>query len=170
MDTILTLTHDPDAPLHEALADEAPALAALARRILGDAAEADDALQEAWLRAWRHKEALRDPAARRGWLRRIVVRECLRSLRWQALRRWLPFGEATPEALAPGDATASLDARRVRAAVGRLPAQQRLAFGLRFEEGWTLPEIAAAMDLSPETVKTHLGRALAKVRAEVADV
>jgi RNA polymerase sigma-70 factor (ECF subfamily) len=48
-----------------------------------------------------------------------------------------------------------------------LSAQQRLVFGLRFDEGWTLPEIAEATGLSTETIKTHLTRALTRVRLEL---
>jgi RNA polymerase sigma factor (sigma-70 family) len=61
---------------------------------------------------------------------------------------------------------------RVRAEVERLSARQRLMWGLRFDEGWTVPEVAAALELSPETVKTQLGRALRRVqeRLEVARV
>lgn len=157
---------DADAAFADALAVDNAALSALARRLLGDA-EAEDALQEAWLRAWLHRDALRVGAARRGWLRRIVVHECLRQLRWRAVRRWLPFGDAVPDVPADPTADTTVDLARARVAVAALPARQRVVWGLRFDEGWTLPEIADALGVSPETVKTQLGRALLTVRARL---
>lgn len=165
MDAVLPL--DADLAFAALLAGEAPALAALARRLLGS--EAEDALQEAWIRAWTRRGALREPAATRAWLRRIVLRECLRALRWRGLRRWLPFAEP-PEMALEADPADTLALARARRAVEALPARQRAMWGLRFDEGWTIPEIAEALEVSPETVKTQLGRALQRVQQEVGDV
>lgn len=155
-----------DAAFCAAMEAETPALLGMATRILGDPGDAADALQEAWLRAWTRREHLRDASALRGWLRRIVANECLRVLRWRSVRRWLPFGDALPEPPpAELDPTRALDVARARAAVERLPPRQRQLWGLRFDEGWTIPEIALATGIGAETVKTHLARALATVRA-----
>jgi RNA polymerase sigma-70 factor (ECF subfamily) len=142
---------------------------ALARRMVGNDADAADALQEAWIRAWGRRSQLRSAAAVSGWTRAILVRECLRILRWRAVRRWLPFGDALPELPDPAPAAegalaAAQVAHRARAAAERLSPRQRLCWGLRFDEGWSVAEIAAATGLSPDTVKTHLGRALATVQ------
>lgn len=154
--------------LCDALEREAGTLLAMATRMLGDEGEAADALQEAWIRAWTRREALREPAALRGWLRQIVARECLRALRWRAVRRWIPFGQALPEVDAGARSPElALDVVRVRAQVERLPPRQRQLWGLRFDEGWTIPEIAEATGLGAETVKTHLTRALATVRGSL---
>jgi RNA polymerase sigma-70 factor (ECF subfamily) len=167
-----TLPHA--APLDEqafarVLGERGPRLHALAMRMLGDEQEARDAVQEAWIRAWARRHQLQEPEAIGGWLRAIVARECLRALRWRAVRRWLPFGEATPDLPThnplPEDALHAGElAARARQAAAALPPRQRLCFGLRFDEGWTVAEIAAATGLSTETVKTHLGRALAAVQ------
>lgn len=164
------------APLDEAalarvLEDGAPRLHALARRMLGDADDARDVVQEAWIRAWARRGQLHDAAAAGAWTRVIVVRECLRVLRWRSVRRWLTF-DALPDRAAPGpgpegELAAAEVAARARRAAERLPPRQRLCFGLRFDEGWTVGEIAAATGLSPDTVKTHLGRALAAVQEAV---
>ena len=154
-----------DAELRDAMETESQPHFALARRLLGDDADAADALQEAWLRAWRGRDAWRGEGPAGAWLRAIVVRECLRTMRWRGMRRWLPFGEQVPDRPDPGPAPdGGLDLRHARAAVAALPTQQRVAFTLRFEEGWTLPEIASALDVTPDTVKTHLTRALDRVR------
>lgn len=157
-----------DSALHEAMAASADRSFALAYRILGNHADAHDALQDAWLRAWSKRRDQREDAPVGAWLRVIVVRECLRALKWRGVRRWLPFGERVPDlADAPPHTDEQLDAARVRALVAAFPAQQRVAFTLRFDEGWTLPEIAEALGVAPETVKTHLARALQRVRAEL---
>ncbi len=155
-----------DAALAAAMEAEATRTFALARRLVGDDADAADVLQEAWLRAWRSREAWRGDGPAGAWLRAIVVRESLRALRWRGVRRWLPFGDRVPDAAAPeASPDLGLDAARVRALVARLPDQQRVVFLLRYDEGWTVPEIALALELSPETVKTHLARALDRARS-----
>lgn len=151
-------------PFEATVLADGESLAALARRMLGDS-EAEDALQEAWIRAWTRRAALADPGAQRAWMRRIVVRECLRVLRWRAVRRWLPFGAEVPELPAPEGPDPDL--RHIRRVVEALSPQQRVVWGLRFDEGWTVPEIAASLALSPETVKTQLGRALQVVQARL---
>ncbi len=156
-----------DEALHAAIVAEAPRMMGLCARMMGNEADAADVLQEAWLRAWRGRAAYRGEGPPGAWLRAIVVRECLRGLKWKAWRRWVPMGldddAPTPEARPEG----KLDAARIRAAAARLPPQQRVAFNLRHEEGWTIPEIATALDLSPETVKTHLERAVSRVREAI---
>lgn len=166
-DTAAALAADPDAAFTDALAEAAGAHHALALRLLGDAEDAREALQEAWFRAWRHRGSVREPAALHGWLRAIVARECYRLLRRRALRRWFPFGAREPADPAPAPDRSVADAeaaRALRAAAAALPPKQRLAWGLRFEEGWSVGEIAAVMEVSPDTVKTHLDRALVTLR------
>lgn len=136
---------------------------ALALHMVGTPEDAADALQEAWLRAWRQRGDVREIAAVRGWLRAIVARECLRVLRWRAVRRWLPFGDAVPE-VEVAQSSDLVDAARVRALVARLPPQQRACFALRFDEGMTNVEIAEVLGMQPDTVKTHLSRALTTVQ------
>lgn len=159
---------DAEAEFLAALAATRRPLYGLALRMMGSEAEAEDVLQEAWLRAWRARGGLQDRAALHGWMRRIVARECLRALRWRGLRRLLPW-EEIPEPVdpAPGADRALLGAERSRqlqAAVALLSPKQRLCFGLRFDEGWSVPEIADACGMGAETVKTHLSRAVAAVQ------
>ena len=158
----------PNSAFEDALRIHAPGLRLLAGRMMGSTSEADDVLQEAWLRAWRSQDKVRDPKALGGWLRQIVVRECLRGLRWRQLRRWLPWDEVERADVAPLADQSLADAQRQRSlqrAIDQLSPKQRLVVGLRFEEGWTIPEIAAAAEMSPETVKTHLSRAILALQA-----
>lgn len=155
---------EPHAQLLEGIEAEHVRSFALAVRLLGNEADARDALQEAWVRAWRSRDAWRGEGNVRAWLRTIVVRECMRSLKWRSLRSWLPFGGEEAEVAAtmqPGD---TLDVSRIRELATKLPTQQRIAFTLRFDEGWTVPEIADSLGVGTETVKTHLNRALERLR------
>jgi RNA polymerase sigma-70 factor (ECF subfamily) len=161
-----------DASFVQTLEGQAASHMALATRMLGNPEDARDALQDAWLRAWRGRGGLRSADAVHGWLRSIVVRECLRVLRWRSVRRAVTFGLADhdPADSAPGPErinAAAQEAARVRRAVATLSPRQRLVWGLRFDEGWTVAEIAAATELRPDTVRTHLGRALIAVHARL---
>ena len=72
--------------LVQLLEEAAPRHLALAVRMLGRTEDAQDALQEAWFRAWKARGGLREAAAAHGWVRRILVAECLRTLRRRSLR------------------------------------------------------------------------------------
>ncbi len=170
------LTHSTDAAdlaLVRALEHSASRHMAVAYRVLRHEQDARDVLQEAWLRAWRARHRLRDHDALEAWLRRIVVRECYRKLQWRRTRSWLSFG-MVPERPDPAphlDETLDLAARHRRfvAAAQDLSPRQALVFSLRFQQGWTVAEIAASADMRPDTVKTHLKRAVARVRARLED-
>jgi RNA polymerase sigma-70 factor (ECF subfamily) len=141
-----------------ALREAAPAHHALACRMLGDSDAAGDAVQEAWVRAWLGRDRLRSPDAFHGWMRAIVARECLRALRWRGLRRTLGL-ERVPEPSVDATAHASLEARAVLDAIERLPARQKVAWVLHVQDGCPIGEVADAMGVGVETVKTHVERA-----------
>jgi len=138
-----------------------PRACSIARSLVGDAAQAEELVQEALVRTYERFDQLRDTAALDAWFYRILTRLCLNSLRkrsrWQRfVARWRP---TEPIANAPcGD----LD--RLRSAVAELPDRQRLAVVLRYGNDFSLSEVAAALDVAPATAKTHLIRALKRLR------
>ncbi len=159
-----------DAELELLFAETAAAHTTLAARLLGDADAAHDAVQEAWIRAWRARGQVQDRTLAAAWLRKIVVRECLRTLRWRALRRWVGLEAAELAGSEPPVLDRLVDAERVarvRSVLAVLPPQQRVAWTLRVEEGWPLADIAATLDVSTETVKTHLARATSRLRSQL---
>jgi RNA polymerase sigma-70 factor (ECF subfamily) len=145
----------------------------LAHRITGDAGAAEDALQEAFVSLWR--QAPRFDASRgqvRAWLLTIVHHKAVDIVRRRANRpeRTLPDGaEEFLEAHGRPDeiAEASLDARAVREAVSRIPADQRKTVEMAYFMGMTHVEIAEAMGVPVGTVKSRLRIAMDKMREQL---
>jgi RNA polymerase sigma-70 factor (ECF subfamily) len=141
---------------------QARRLFGIAHAILGDAGEAEDAVQESLVLAWRRWDSLRDEAARGAWLTRICVNHCIR--RRGLLRRLhplgLPHGHAAPPA--PADA-----ATIIGSAFDRLSVRQRAVLTLHYHHGYSLDECAALMRCRPGTVRSHLARGLASLREEL---
>lgn len=165
---------------------------AIAYDLLGDRAEAEEAVQESLARACERIGDLRDPAAAPAWLWRIVTTTCLRVLRRRRLRRALfgRFERARPE---PGGATppAPLDDEIIRRAhaeeaadpgaalddgqqladlvrsLDDLPSKQRAALLLRYGQGLPVANVASMLGVEVATAKTHLVRGLARLRAHL---
>jgi RNA polymerase sigma-70 factor (ECF subfamily) len=136
--------------------------------------------QECFLRAYRGRAEFRGEASPTTWLVRIAVnlaRDHIRSRRAGFWRRLFANGGEEAEAAAAGmvdwrptPEQALATNQRVAAvwqAAGALPQQQRTVFVLRFVEEMSLDEIAMTTGLRVGTVKAHLFRALASVRARV---
>ncbi len=134
-------------------------------RILGGRADLDDLVQEVFVRAFQRVEELREPRALGAWLTAIAVYVAREAIRARRRRRWLLFlpPEETPE---PVTSTASPETRAaVRAfyeVVGRMDADARIAFTLRFVDGMELAEIAGACGVSLATIKRRLKSAEAE--------
>lgn len=127
----------------------------LAFAMVDDRAVAEDLAQDAFARVYRARDRVRDPLP---YLRSAVYNACRNHLRDS---RRIGRRRATVEAHAPiGD--------HVIDVVRRLPAQQRCLVVLRYYEGLTDAEIAAATGLPLGTVKSRLHRALASLREELA--
>jgi RNA polymerase sigma factor (sigma-70 family) len=152
------------------------AMARVAAALIG-LADAEDAAQEALMRAWNGWAALREEGAVRSWLLRITVNVChnWRAGHFGTLRsRTQPLGPESDEAtewplvgLGPGT-TEHATALDLRLAVMSLPGELRAVVALRFYAGMDATEIGVALDLPPPTVRTRLRRALALLRTNLA--
>jgi RNA polymerase sigma-70 factor (ECF subfamily) len=143
----------------------------IARGVVRDDAEAEDVLQESWMRGFAALPGFRGDSGLMTWMTRIVINEAngrLRRLRpmvnldrddhgpeAKVLR--FPTGAAIED---PEAAAARAEIRRLlEHAVDDLPEAFRMVFILRDIEGCSIAETAAALDVKPETVKTRLHRA-----------
>ncbi len=140
----------------------------LAAVILNDRVEAEDAVHDAAVAAWRGFDGLRDPASFDAWFRRILVNGCRDRLRAKARHRVVDLGRNLVEGEHPGIPDAS-EGVAVRDALARvldaLGPDERLAVALRYHADLTVPAIAAAVGIPEGTVKSRLHHALGRLRA-----
>ena len=139
----------------------------LAAVILGSEIEAEDAVSDAALRAWRSRHRLRDPERFEAWFGRIVVNTCRDRLR---SRRRLPVIDVLPsgmdEPTGPGDFRDVVHARdEVERSFEGLSADDRMVLVLRFWADLSVDAIADRLDLPAGTVKSRLHHAMARLRA-----
>ncbi|HEV7935763.1 MAG TPA: RNA polymerase sigma factor SigM [Actinomadura sp.] len=140
---------------------------AVALRTLGDPDEAADALQDAFLSAFRAAGRFRGEAAVTTWLHRIVVNACLDRLRRKTLRPAVSMGDDEAlDSLAPKSADptsrheVSLD---VSAALRQLPFEQRAALILVDMMGYTVDDAARVLEVPSGTIKSRCARGRARL-------
>jgi RNA polymerase sigma-70 factor (ECF subfamily) len=140
-----------------------PAAYRLAGYILGDACEAQDAVQDALVKAWQNWSSLREIDAFGPWFDRIVVNVCRDRLRRHRTIRMVEL-EAAGD-VEDDDAFQSMFVQdEVAAAVGRLTADQRIVIALRYWQDLTLEQVAERLGLPLGTVKSRLHYALRALR------
>jgi len=143
-------------------------LVRLAAIVCLDSSEAQDAVQNALLRAWRNEGRLRDAARLKPWLDAIVVREAIRlnDRRRSWVRRLMrQAAEPGPAPMLPPSAAAVDLAASLRV----LPAQQRAALALHHEAGYSVAEIAELLAVPHETVRSRLRLARQRLRRELSE-
>ncbi len=129
--------------------------------ILGDAPEAEDAVQDAYLRYLEKRPELRDGEHEKAWLLKVTANGCKSRLR---VRKRHPTQELLDVYPAP-----TPESREVAEAVLALPARQRAAVHLYYYEGYTTGEIADILSERPGTVRSHLYRAREALRQYLTD-
>lgn len=127
--------------------------------ILGNSADAADALQETALHAWQHRMSLRNPAHFGSWVTRICINVCRGMLRKR--RPFLSLEDAPELASPPPDLTLSL-------ALRALPEELRLPLILQYTEGMSYQEISRVLRLPESTVRGRIARAKQQLRKELA--
>ena len=138
--------------------------------IAGNAADAEEAAQDGFVKAWRALGRFREGAPFRPWLLRIVANEA-HNRRRSAGRRHLALRAATEQPsgdAAPSPEAAYLSAEQratLLAAVDELPDDQRTVIALRYFVGLSEQETAEALGLPTGTVKSRTARALERLRA-----
>ncbi len=154
----------------------------IAYHYLRDAADADEAVQDAFVKVFLHMEQYREDMAFDAWFTRILVNACLDRLKSRhRQQRWIstPLDDVNDErpveqaaATAPSTEHELLVRERwqqVLKAVATLPDRQRLVFTLSHLDERTAGEISEATGMSPATVRVHLFRAIRKLRGMLGD-
>jgi RNA polymerase sigma-70 factor, ECF subfamily len=142
-----------------------PAVLGLARRILGNAADAEDVAQEAMLRVWTYAPRWQPLALFRTWLTRVVINLCIdrkRRAPWVGLEAAGEIVDPAPHA----GTRAETDERErmVAAAIAELPARQRAAIVLTYGDGMSNAQVAEILDTSVSAVETLLIRGKQNLR------
>ena len=158
---------DGDTAAFEALARRhGPLMRATARRLTGTLADADDVVQESLVQAWNQLDTVRDPAAVKSWLLRIVGTRSIDHLRKR--RNHAALDEAETLADAPSGPriqdpeSTAVNASRVdalKSALQRLPEEQRRCWVLKEFNDLSYEEIALTLNISPDSVRGRLARA-----------
>lgn len=147
-----------------------PRMVGLARRMLGDASEAEDVAQEVFLRVWKHAAAWKPGAAKfETWMHRVAMNLCLDRLR----RVGRNTGDVPPDTVDNrASATRALDERqrreRVRDALQKLPERQRAALVLCYYQDRTNIEAAEILGVSVDALESLLSRARRMLKAALA--
>jgi len=158
----------PDRAFEAVAVPDARRLYTLALSILRDEGEAEDAVQETLLKAWRSWDSVSGMDKPAAWLTRVCVNHCISRRRTLRSRGWPPltlYEDATSATLGrPG-----VDTIDMERAYRRLSLKQRAAITLNYRHGYSVDECAAFMGCRPGTVRTHVARGLATLRKELGD-
>jgi RNA polymerase sigma-70 factor (ECF subfamily) len=149
---------------------------------IGDQDLAQSIVQDSFMKAYNARENFRGDCSVQTWLNRIALNMILDHQRTQKFRFWrsfrktavditeiastLPSRASTPEK----DLLRQERAAQVAKALESLSFNQRTIFLMHFQEGMNIPEISSAIDMSVNTVKTHLHRAVKAVREKIGEM
>jgi RNA polymerase sigma-70 factor (ECF subfamily) len=163
------------AAFEQVVAEYAERLYNIALRITGSSPDAEDAVQEAFVNAYRHLNQFRGDASPRTWLYRITVNAALHRVRERAPREYAEEpGEALEEAAdwsaASEDPAVAAELReRLEAALDHLAPDFRAAVVLRDVEGLSAREAAAVLNISEAALKSRLHRGRVLLREMLGD-
>lgn len=163
-----------DRDLVEFVRQHQPRLIRLAALVCHNVADAEDAVQAGLEQAWRRRRTLRDPQKLPAWLDRIIVREAIRLDRREAPLLSRLFGGPREIVMSSVDLTdrvgSSVTGRdAIRIAYDALPAAQRAVVALHLYAGYSMPETAAIVGSSLETVRSRLRLARARLRRQLGE-
>lgn len=152
----------------------------IAFHYLRDAADGDEAVQDAFVKAYSHIGTFRDELPFEVWFTRILINGCLDRLKARKRReKWLAPPSIDPSGIehnptefvaargpSPEDQVLRQERRRqLHAALGQLPERQRLVFALSHFDGRSSREVSEITGLNESTVRVHLFRAIRRLRS-----
>lgn len=132
----------------------------------GDDDAAQDAVQRAWMIAWRKLGSLRDPARVKSWLVSVAANEARQIVR---RRRAKSVVELPVAAVDPSGRDPAWDIDRVDLvrALGRLKPEDRMLLALRYVAGFDSTELGKSLGMSPSGTRARLGRLLGRLREDL---
>jgi RNA polymerase sigma-70 factor (ECF subfamily) len=139
-------------------------LTAVARLIVRDHELARDAVQEAYIHAWRDLPGLRDPDRFDAWLHRLTVNACLDGIRRRRRRPVEVAIEPLELSIAGDHAGRVADRDELERGFARLPPDQRAVLVLHYYVGLSVPALAETLGIPLGTAQSRLGRALGTLR------
>jgi RNA polymerase sigma-70 factor (ECF subfamily) len=153
---------------------QAPAYA-LAMHFLHDTDEAQDVVQESFLRVWQHLDSFRPDHSFAAWLNRIVTHCCLDHLKAARRRHIASFNGEPGNQMEniPNPVSVGSESRNgqllgiIYRLVARLPRRQRIVFTLRDLQDLSIEEVATVTGLSAGSVKSNLHHARRKIRQQL---
>lgn len=140
-----------------------------AQRLLRDPHDAEDAAQEALVRAWRKRHTCRTPGTPVPWLLQITRNEALRLMGRRRDEPYPPLAAPASEStghLCTDELATRVDVRR---AISRLTSEERVLLHLRYGEDLKQDSIAELLDTPEGTIKVRLYRARERLRADLRD-
>jgi RNA polymerase sigma-70 factor (ECF subfamily) len=165
---------DPEAAMMRVLYDEhAGALWRYVLRLTGDAARAEDVVQETLLRAWRHPEVTDDPdRSARAWLftvaRNLIIDE-RRSARFRNETQTDDV-EAVADHAGPDEVDSALDRLLLGTAMSQLSDDHRAVILRSYYQGWSVAQTAADLQIAEGTVKSRLHYAVRALRLNLQEL
>lgn len=156
-----------EAALNELIARYSPGLRFFLRKMTGNAAVADDLLQETWFDVYRKLNTLREPGAFAAWLYRIARDRAYREMRRRPATHLAVDENLTELVAAEEKEFTPAEADAVRAALDELPAEQREVLALRFIEEMSYEQIAEVIARPLGTVRSRIHYAKLALRAKL---
>jgi RNA polymerase sigma-70 factor (ECF subfamily) len=138
----------------------------LAVHFLRDRALAEEVSQEVFLELYRNLGSIRSPQHLTFWLRKVASNRCVDQTRRRAVRPQVGLDDV-PEIASEEVRADPMLSETLRKCVGALPETPRMVLVLRYQEDLDPSEIAAVLDMPVNTVKSHLQRSLALLRAKL---
>jgi len=139
----------------------------LAHHFLRDRAAAEELAQDVFLQLYRHLDQMQSPEHVVFWLRKVTANRCISEARRRQRRPEVSIDD-TPEPSAPSAELDVLAGERLRRMVASLPEKFRMVVLLRYQEDLDPEDIARVLDMSVNTVKSQLQRALTMLREKAA--
>jgi RNA polymerase sigma-70 factor (ECF subfamily) len=149
---------------------EAPRIYRAVLAVVRSPEDAQEVIQDATVRAWRHLDGLRDADSWPAWYRRIAVRQAFDRAGRQGRRRLHEIGlDSMGDKVEPDPTSGWADRVAVMTALAQLSNEDRALLGLRFGADLAVADVAAALDIPLGTAKSRLHRALSRLAAAMGD-